>query len=160
NFLFTSNHSDAFYVSFSDRRFFIHAAPERQLMEVWGKQKIDAYAAWRDSGAGREALRYHLLHWKIASDWDHRSPPDTALKAQMQSGSANKAENWLRDIDANPVTLSHLEGRRFWTAEELLALFQLRTRDQGYTVVGMGKALAAAQWCRLYHGQQIRGLTI
>ena len=160
NFLFTSNHTDAFFLSFSDRRFFIHAAPDRKLLEKgeWGRKKVDDYVAWRDSAEGRAALLYHLLEWKIPASWDHRSPPDTAAKYALQAGSANQAENWLRDVAERPELLKDLKERRVWTAEELLRVFKERTGDKEYGVVGMGQALRKAGWHRVLRGTQIRKL--
>jgi hypothetical protein len=158
NFLFTSNHVDAFFVSFADRRFFIHNAPPQKLLEGWGREKLDAYVAWRDSVEGRAALLYHLLEWKIPSSWDHRSPPDTAAKYTLQAGSANLAETWLRDIASAPEMLGDLKDRRLWTADELLAQFQRKTNNAFYSAKGFGKALADAQWHHVLRGRQVRGL--
>lgn len=158
NFLFTSNHTDAFFLSFADRRFFIHAAPDRKLLEVWGRQKVDAYVAWRDSVEGRAGLLHHLLEWKIPDSWDHRSPPDTPAKYALQSSSANQAENWLRDVAERPELLKELKDRRLWMAEELLQQFKKRTGNQDYGVGGIGKALAQAGWHHVLRGRQIRKL--
>lgn len=150
NFLFTSNHEDAFFVSFSDRRFFAHFAPAQSLLEVWGKEKVDKYVAWYNSHDGQAALLYHLLHHKITPDWDHRSPPDTPAKLALQKNSANQAVSWLRDVAGNPELLQgRLKERWFWTAKELLAIFQATTgRAGGYSPDGMGRALSDAKWYR------------
>jgi hypothetical protein len=158
NFLFTSNHTDAFFLSFSDRRFFIHAAPEHKLLEGWGREKVDEYVAWRDSAEGRAALLYHLLERKIPSSWDHRSPPATAAKYMLQSGSANQAENWLRDVADRAELLKDLKDRRLWTAEELLDQFKQTTGNTDYGREGMGQALRKAGWYRVLRGNQIRNL--
>jgi uncharacterized protein DUF5906/uncharacterized protein DUF3854 len=159
NLLFTSNHTDAFFVSFSDRRFFVHCAPERKLLDVWSRSRVDAYAKWYQSPEGQAALLRHLLDRRIPSSWDHRSPLDTPAKFAMQESSANTAENWLREIAAKPELLEpDLQKRLFWTVDELLALFKYRTGNDKYSAVGMGQALHRAAWFHVNHGNQNRWL--
>jgi len=58
NFLFTSNHADAFHLETFDRRFFVwELSGERMPDEFYAK-----FVNWRDSEGGSSALMHHLCN--------------------------------------------------------------------------------------------------
>jgi len=170
NLYFTSNHHDAFFLGFKDRRFFVHRTPEVKIVDAWDRARVDAYVEWMALPDAAAALFYYLLHVRLGN-WDHRQPPETVAKLEMQEQSANQLDLWARAVKENPeLSLKKFQlsketstwdnsyaKRKLWIAEELLPFFDPAGK-RGFTSRAMGNSLRTTGWYHVLRGRQIRNL--
>ena len=135
NYLFTSNHPDAFFIEDSDRRYFI--------VEVTGKPLplpfYQNYDKWL-TGDGPAHLFHHLLSLPLG-DFNPRAPAyGTKAKVEMLEDGRSDLDAWAADLLRNPA--QRLAGRDgdLWTANELLTLYDPQASKR-VTASGLGKAL-------------------
>lgn len=91
NFIFTSNHPDAFFLERDDRRYFIVKVPERRNNEYYEK-----LIAWTDDG-GIEAIHHHLLELDLEGFEPYGPAPQTNDKTDMVMSSRSDIGAWLTD---------------------------------------------------------------
>ncbi len=137
NFIFLSNHHDAFFLSDHDRRFFVWEIEAGRLPELQAK----AFVAWRDSG-GLAALHDFLLRYPIG-DFNPKAPaPMTVAKQQMAEDNRSDFEAWLTDLLASDVALAL--GRELATASELGRKYHIDTDHKAPSskaIVGAAKRM-------------------
>ncbi len=107
NFLFTSNHADAFYLEDADRRFFI--------WEIGADRKSDQFYAnfidWRDNLGGLAALMDHLMNLDLTGFLPKGNAPETEAKQEMIRQSKTDVERWLTDVLEDPASVKDAFGK-------------------------------------------------
>jgi hypothetical protein len=88
-FLFSSNHPNAFYLEPDDRRFLII-----EVAPGLSKAFFDRYYAWLDNG-GAANVYAHLLTLPMVGFDPHGAPPMTADKQAMIDLGRSDVERWL-----------------------------------------------------------------
>lgn len=135
NFLFTSNHHDAFIVEDKDRRFFIHEVGEatqgQRPSERWFTQEYDG---WYKTDEAVGALMHYLLHHVDCSGFDPRErAPVTQAKEEMIRASGAEADFMVREFLERPEMMLKIGETRLerdlFTLEELWALLGCRERQ-------------------------------
>jgi hypothetical protein len=139
NYLFTSNHPDAFYIEPGDRRFFVHEVRSGPLTDEFYK----TYDAWY-RGAGPSHLFDALLRVDLG-DFNARAPAFATFdKEEMVLLGASDLDAWLMDLKARPYEVLEAAGAPepadLWTAAQLRVLYDPEGR-QRLTTNGMARAL-------------------
>jgi hypothetical protein len=139
NYLFTSNHADAFYIEPGDRRFFVHEVVRKPLPQSFYQD----YDRWF-KGEGAAHLFYSLLKVDLKG-FDPCAPAFvTEDKAEMIKLSASDLDAWLMELKENPYgsfAAMHIEDpSELWTAEQLKYLYDSDNRLK-LSVNGMARAL-------------------
>ena len=152
NYLFNSNHSDAFHVDQEDRRYFIHeitGPPAARAMYEAGHKWLH--------GDGPSALFYHLKTLPLGKFNPREKPPDTQSRADMILAGLGEMALWVRDMLADPASKLRIYGKSaesdLWTASLLMRAYDPDHNKRG-GVTGMGRALNAAG-CRQVSGSTI-----
>lgn len=117
NFIFLSNHPNAFYITEFSRRYFVWEIASGKLPLALG----EALERWRKSPEGRGALMHYFLNLDL-SQWSPRAEAlPTRAREEMIEMSRSELERWLADIieDAEVVRL-----------EDLKAQYELDTRSR------------------------------
>jgi hypothetical protein len=122
NYLFTSNHPNAFYIEPGDRRFFVHEVTEEPKSDTFYKD----YDLWY-RGVGAAHLFYYLASLDLG-DFNARAPAfATPDKQEMVRLSASDIDAWLMELKAQPYELLETLGiddpSDVWTAEQLKTLY-------------------------------------
>lgn len=121
NYLFTTNHPDAFSLERSDRRFFIHEIRSEPRERAF----YDTYDEWL-RGDGPAHLFHHLLKRRLNGFNPREAPPWTEAKRAMEALSQSDLEDFARRLQADPEGVLRLDGqpaeaRALVTLDELLA---------------------------------------
>lgn len=133
NYYFTSNHSNALYLEEYDRRFFVHAIPNRPLPDDFFEGDLKP---WLDSG-GYEAILHFLMNLDLSKPiigGRNRSiepapfrpggfAPDTMAKKRMALESLDDAEAWAWELRNFPGNFPLADGHTIFTHAELRFLF-------------------------------------
>lgn len=133
NYYFTSNHSNALYLEEYDRRFFVHAIPNRPLPDNFFEGELKP---WLDS-SGYEAILHFLLNVDLKKSiigGKNRSTepapfrpggfaPDTMAKRRMALESLDDAESWAWELRNFPSNFPLATGHTLFTHAELRFLF-------------------------------------
>lgn len=150
NYYFTSQHPDAFMIDDTDRRYFVHEAPDVPQPDAWYR----AYDAWYKSPEGTAALFHHLLHLDLRGFDPNRSPPVTAAKRAMIADSKSDLGAWVARLKENADQLLRVGTvalrSDLYTNEQLLALYD-PSAARRVTANGMGRELKKAGF-RQAHG--------
>lgn len=119
NYMFTSNHADAFYMEEGDRRYFIHEVVADRLPPEFYRP----YDAWRRSTEGRQALMYHLMNLDL-SDFDPMAPAmETTSKIEMIENTRTDIEDLIIGLrEEADEYLRKLGGGDLITSKELMAM--------------------------------------
>ena len=136
NFLFTSNHSDAFHLELHDRRFFvwsIDAAPKDGAF-------YDRFVKWRDSADGLSALMQHLKQVDLDGFNPHGHAPVTKAKVEMVEYSKTDLERWLSDTIVDEFIDASL-GKEIVSLQDLVDLYHGASGSSRTNTTAMGKAL-------------------
>ena len=136
NFLFTSNHPDAFHLETNDRRYFVWS------IDVAAKSGdfYDRYTDWKDSKVGINALMDHLLTLDL-SGFEAKGPaPLTAAKTSMRANSATELERWVADVLSDEYIDKHL-GAEITSLNDLLSRFHGGEGSSRSNVSALSKAL-------------------
>lgn len=91
NYLFTSNHPDAFYLDKEDRRFFIWCIENGVLDEDWAAK----FEKWWKSKEGASALMHRWQTKDIKAFNPKGKAMGTSYKDQMVETSQTEVEQWL-----------------------------------------------------------------
>lgn len=142
-YLFTSNHPDAFFLEDKDQRVFVH--------EIAGVPKPSSfykmYDKWYKSTDGAAALFDYLLHVDLTGFNPLGHAPITVSKREMTEISRSDLDEFAMGLVDNADGLLRLNGqpikRQLWTADELVAIFDIDGHRRTHRVA-MGKALSRA----------------
>lgn len=142
NYLFTSNHPDAFYIEPGDRRFFVHEVTEPPLDEDF----YERFDKWY-RGPSIAALFDYLLRVDLG-EFNARAPAfATYDKTEMILLSASDLDAWLYELHEHPYEVLEAVGidnpSDLWTADQLRRLYDPEGR-QRLTTNGMARALKRA----------------
>ena len=130
-FLFSSNHPNAFYLEPTDRRFFV-----AEVATVPKTFFGDVYYPWLDAG-GAAYLYAYLLTLPMDGFNPHDAPPRTADKQAMIDLGRSDVERWIEErrefVGTAAEWLDEFRGRDF-----------MRSRSTNLTESGMTAALKRA----------------
>lgn len=154
NYLFTSNHPDAFFLEDDDRRYFVHEV----TADPMAKQFYTDYVAWLDNG-GAAALFDHLLRLDLTGrDPSDRAPHTNARDAMIEDGLSEMGR-WVRRLRDDPSVVLRLGGAELtgdlWSAADLLRLYDPDGRGRA-TSGGLGKELKRAGIAQACGGMPVR----
>lgn len=156
NYLFTSNHPDAFFLEDRDRRDFVHEV----TCERMGKEAVDEYFAWLDGngGQGAQALFHHLLRLDCGDQRPEDPAMETAARALMIDLGQSRLGRWVRDLRESPDAVlrvgdAALQGD-LWSAQDLLRVFDPDERT-GTTASAVGKEMRRAGFRAVYNEMQV-----
>lgn len=121
NFLWTSNHADAFFLEQNDRRFYIHEV----LVGPMDLSFYDDYSAWLDSGEAGPAVFHYLLNVDLPGFNPNARAMATAAKENMIRLAKTDVDGWISDMLAYPD--DHLRIGEAPIACDMLTLRQLRS---------------------------------
>lgn len=142
NYLFTTNHPNAFYLENTDRRFFIHEIKGDPMPHKFYK----AYNKWYRSDIGVSALMFYLRTLKLGTFHPLEPALVTEAKEEMRYHSQSGLDDFATGIMAGDVP--ELDGKTIphavLTIEELCALYDPDARP-GAINKAMGNALARAR---------------
>jgi hypothetical protein len=135
NFLFTSNHSDAFYLEDADRRFFIwEIVADRQPGEFY-----DRFIDWRDNTGGLAALMDYLLKFDLTGFLPKGTAPVTEAKREMIQQSKTDLERWLCDTTEDVASVMAVFGKEVVHLDELTKIY-CRERSCRVTSTAVSRA--------------------
>ena len=124
NFMFTSNHADAFYLEDADRRFFV--------WEIKADRKPDAFYAnfveWRDNRGGTEALMDHLLKLDLTDFNAKGNAPVTEAKEEMIRQGKSDLERWLTDAVEDEISVRSVFGKEVAHINEVAEIYNREQR--------------------------------
>lgn len=158
NWLFTSNHPDAFYIEDEDRRYFV--------IEIKNKARERAFYRkfdeWYKSDAGAGALFYYLLNLDLTG-FDPMDPaPVTRSKQDMIEDSKSELGAWVTRLKTDPATVLKFPGsevvltRTLFTSAELYAIFNGQNNNSRVTEQGLGRELKRQGFKKALGGAPIR----
>ena len=154
NYMFTSNHPDAFFIEDDDRRFFVHEVRSAPLPRAFYKE----YMSWL-GGGGASHLFHHLLETDLGGmEPEDRAPENDAKKAMIEDGMSDVGR-WVRRLLAEPDLLlrvgdARLEGD-LWSSSDLVRLYDPEGRGR-VTAGGLGRELKRAGAPQAYGGLPVR----
>jgi hypothetical protein len=121
NYLFTTNHPDAFVLERADRRFFVREVLGAPLEPAFYRR----YDAWL-RGAGPAALFYRLGRLDLAAFDPKAAAPVSEAKAQMVDLSLSDLDGFAGDLATEPDQHLRVDGvsiaRDLFTLDELLGI--------------------------------------
>jgi hypothetical protein len=155
NYIFTSNHPDAFFLENDDRRFFIHEV----LTKPMGEDFYMEYLLWLDTD-GPAALHHYLLNMDLG-DFNPAAPARrTIAKDQMTSDTRSDLGEWVNKLRLEPNSVLRVGDIQvpgdLFTTQDLLALYN----PDGFkrvTANGLGRELRRAAVPRANKGQPFKG---
>lgn len=137
NFYFTSNHSDAFFVTPQDRRLFVHHANEEKVMKLFPNK---VFNEWLKNG-GYNAILHYLkyevdLSTPVAGGMpDSTTPapfdprmdaPRSSARQEMIEAGRDELDVWIDELASSPDdTFDNTPGWKLATAEDLFGRFTL-----------------------------------
>jgi Family of unknown function (DUF5906) len=136
NFLFTSNHPDAFFLETFDRRFFVWEIPAERLPDEFYADFVD----WRDNRGGSEALFDHFRTLDLSEFNPKAAAPMTKAKQEMIDTSRSDLERWLCELRDDCELAVTLLGREIVTLDDLVVTYNRRGGAKVNTT-SVGKAL-------------------
>lgn len=123
NFIFTSNHPDAFIIDRHDRRYFVHevGANAEKPSEAWFTK---VYDPWFKSDEGAAAIYQYLLGVNLDSFNPRGRALVTSAKLAMVATSGGEADVLVRELLANPDQFCRVmdgppAARDLYTTQEL-----------------------------------------
>lgn len=153
NYIFTSNHPDAFFLDDTDRRYFVHEVMGRPLEPEFYAH----YQQWLQHG-GAAALFHHLLTLDLDGFNPQGHAPMTASKQDMVETGKSDLGAWVMYLRQSPGSVLRIHNkvieRDLWTSTELLALYDPSNTGR-VTLNGMGRELRRAGFVRAYNGMPI-----
>ncbi len=135
NFLFTSNHPDAFHLEDGDRRFFIWEINANRMPDKFYDDFID----WRDNRGGLNALMHHLQKLDLTGFLPKGNAPMTDAKTEMIHHSKSDVERWLNDSLEDVASVEAVYGKQIATLDEVTATYN-RERHARTTTTAVSKA--------------------
>lgn len=155
NYLFTSNHPDAFFLENDDRRFFIHEVLCKPLDEEFYMD----YLLWLDTD-GPGALFHYLLNLDIGEFNPAAPARRTVAKEQMTSDTRSDLGEWVNKLRAEPDSVLRvgdvLMPGDLFTSHELLALYDPQQQGR-VTANGLSRECRRAGVTRANQGLPVKG---
>ena len=105
NFMFTSNHPDAFHLDDADRRFFVWEIVANRMPNEFYEKFID----WRDNCGGLSALMHHLQNLDLKGFLPKGNAHETAARLEMIHQSKSEVERWLAEALEDDAVELHLK---------------------------------------------------
>lgn len=136
NFLFTSNHPDAFHVENEDRRLFIVAAN----VQPKPREFYENYAKWMKSEEGPAALMDYLMHLDLTGFNPYGHAPHTTARAEMIEMSKTDVERFAADVFSDDFVDNVIHAEVI-SLDELTDRFNSTTKGQKSNPTAMAKAL-------------------
>jgi hypothetical protein len=136
NFMFTSNHPDAFHLEIHDRRYFVWSIDAPPKAPEFYKD----FANWRDSPAGLSALMHHMLNVDLTGFDPFGHAPVTKAKAAMVEQSKTETERWVTDALRDDYIDHHI-GAEVVSLNELVIRFHREVSNGKTNTTALGKAL-------------------
>ena len=136
NFMFTSNHPNAFHLEIRDRRFGVFAIDEKPREPEFYRGIV----TWRNSTAGAAALMHHLLHVDLTGFDPKGHAPETKAKLDMIEHSKTEKERFVTDILSDEFIDHHL-GAEVISISALVALFKLEGGSGSMNTSALATAL-------------------
>ena len=141
NYLFTSNHSDAFFLEDDDRRFAIFEV----LVGPLPGEFYTAYIDWLDNKDGAEQVFEMLLEYDT-KDWNPAAPAmKNAARARMINNGQSDHGEWCRALIDSPDSILHIGNLKLtkdlFTSKELVSLYDPDGRTK-VTANGISRELA------------------
>lgn len=154
NYLFTSNHPDAFFLEDDDRRNFVHEVIAVAMAREWYQD----YMKWLDKEGGAAALFHHFLHLDLKGMTAEDRAPNTVARQSMISDGLSDIGRWVRRLRDDPDYVLRignvgLKGD-LWSSQELLKLYDPEGKHR-VTIGGLGKELKRAGLRQVYGGRPI-----
>lgn len=131
NYLFTSNHPDAFVLEDTDRRAFVHEVTSPDPLE---RAFYERYDKWlnRSDGEGSSALRWHLERVDLSGFNPRGEAPLTSSKEDMILQGKSDLQLWCRRAVESPEAVLAKDGRPLegdlFTNAQLLSLYDPERR--------------------------------
>ena len=153
NYLFTSNHPDAFFLEDDDRRNFVHEVSSAAKPREW----YQAYMVWLKA-AGASALFHHLLGLDLKGMTAEDRAPNTNARQAMISDGLSDIGRWARRLRDDPDHVLRvgnviLKGD-LWASHELLKIYDPEGKHR-VTIGGLGKELKRAGFRQAYKGMPV-----
>lgn len=154
NYLFTSNHPDAFFLEDDDRRNFVHEV----LAERMGKEEVHEYKTWL-RGDGPSHLFHHLLNLDLGDMEAEDRAPETDARASMIEDGLSDLGRWVRKLRDDPGIALRLGDAEMpgdlWSAAELVRMYDPEGKGRA-TAGGLGKELKRAGFRQVYGGMPVK----
>jgi hypothetical protein len=155
NFMFTSQHSDSFFLEDADRRFLIVEASEDPLPDKFYRD----YDKWYKSEGG-PALFDWLLRRRISKEFNPMGhAPSTAAKERMIATTKSEAGSWLHELQKFPEQILKLGEMHFtrdlFSTKELLTMYERDHPNSKVTAVGLGRQLSAGGFYQVLDGNAL-----
>ena len=115
NFVFTSNHPDAFHLDDADRRFFVWEIAAARESNAFYDEFID----WRDKRGGMNALMHHLQSLDLTGFVPKGNAPMTAAKVEMISQSKSDLDRWINDTFEDGASVALTFGKQVTSLDEI-----------------------------------------
>jgi hypothetical protein len=156
NFIFTSNHADAFFMDDDDRRYFVTSTPSKP-MPLSDYHEVGAWI----KNEGARALHQHLLDVDLAGFIPTAPAPYTLAKQEMLVHGRSEIGTWVYDFVERSGKEDHVMIGKMKVFSDLWSVKQLSTMmeaDIGKQI--STKALSAemkrAGAVMTLHGRQAR----
>lgn len=155
NFMFTSQHSDSFFLEDKDRRFMVVEVESEPLPQSFYKE----YDTWY-KGAGGAHLMQWLLDRKINPKFDPSAPaPRTMAKERMIVATKGDAASWVHELKLYPDQVLMLGQMTFtrdlFSSAELLKIYEGAHANSKLTAVGLGRQLSGAGLTQVSDGSPL-----
>ena len=107
NFIFISNHINAFIIEPSDRRLFV--------VEVVGTKRgssfYDEYADWYDNQGGQAAVLHYLLHYDTGGFNPNHAAYRTEAKSEIIEEHISPLQTWISKMKHDPDAFLRIRGQ-------------------------------------------------
>jgi hypothetical protein len=124
NYLFTSNHADAFFMSCEDRRYFVHEITAEKLPPAF----FAKYDKWYHKQEAINAVFYYLLHLDLEGFNPQGEAPHTQSRKDMIAAGKSEHQAWIAELKEFPDNKLRVNDTVLpyclYTTEDLLALYQ------------------------------------
>ena len=153
--MFTSNHSDSFWVEERDRRYFIYELRGDPLPDAFYKR----YVQWLDHEGGAAALFYYLLNSVDTSSFNPNSAaPVTGTKRRAVEDSRTDIGAFCAALHESPDSVLRVGNaivtQSVFTARELHGIYAAGG-DTRLTINGMSRSLRAAGFNQAAQGAPV-----
>lgn len=136
NFIFTSNHPDAFHLEAHDRRFFVWSITAPKMSDEFYK----SFVQWRDNG-GAAVLMHYFLQLDLAGFNPKASAPLTESKQEMIEISRSEIERWIHETLDDDANIIGVFGREVATMDEVICAYHREHPHSRCNTTAMSRAL-------------------
>jgi Family of unknown function (DUF5906)/Domain of unknown function (DUF3854) len=154
NYLFTSNHPDAFFLEDDDRRNFVHEVTVGPMDRAFYRE----YLAWLKDG-GASHLFHHLLGLDFGDFRAEDRAPETASRASMIADGLSDVGVWARRLRDEPDQVLRLGDAvmpgDLWSSAELVKLYDPEGRGR-VSANGLSRELKRAGLSHVFGGMPVR----